>query len=322
MYGHEGAQTAPPAGAQAPEQVRWEEAYVIHWYGGPRFGLTTLGGEPYLFRSAWTATDHYGGGDLFSLQRVPGALRHLGRGDWSRAYLAERAGEEGPLHFLTWEPQPVWDAQTSPFGEGRAGGPLRRRGVFRFVPGQECAGVLWHTGQPPRPDSTLYRRPPGVPECPGVGAVVLRPGEAGWQVAVVLEAGGLPRLPQGRVRGAEGLPAALGRKLAEDTGLSGVGGWVDLGSRERLDYKRLNWQVTRYFLGFTRETGEAPQRPGLRREWFPLAEVPDLFWPEQQQLLGEVRRGLERGDYTPAERLPAPRNWALAPAGAPAGLGN
>lgn len=148
----------------------------------------------------------------------------------------------------------------------------------------------------PLPDETWFVRPPGLPERPSVGAVVLRPGD-GWRVALVIEPGEYAQLPKGGLEGCETHQQALHRELHEEAGLTAVRLVADLGVLERQNYARTRWQVTRYFLGITEEIGGPPLEPGFRLEWADLEGVPPLFWPEQTRLLERVRAGLQRGEY-------------------------
>nr|WP_246363182.1 NUDIX hydrolase [Deinococcus budaensis] len=148
----------------------------------------------------------------------------------------------------------------------------------------------------PPPDASFYVRPPGLPERPSVGAVVLRPSD-GWRVALVIEPGEYAQLPKGGLEGSETHEQALRRELHEEAGLTAVRLVADLGVLERQNYARTRWQVTRYFLGVTGEAGGPALEPGFRLEWAALDRVPPLFWPEQTRLVERVRAGLQRGEY-------------------------
>ena len=116
-------------------------------------------------------------------------------------------------------------------------------------------------------------------------------------MAVVLEADGERQLPKGGVETGETHLDALHRELLEEAGLREVTVVADLGVRERQNYARTRWQVTRYFLGVTQAEAIAPLEPGFSLEWHPLGAVPELFWPEQTRLVEEVRRGVEVGRW-------------------------
>ncbi|WP_198954215.1 hypothetical protein [Moorena bouillonii] len=57
--------------------------------------------------------------------------------------------------------------------------------------------------------------------------------------------------------------------------------------KERLDFAKQCWKKTYYFLFITDQVDGTPTDPHLSYQlgWFPIDELPTLFWPEQQELI-------------------------------------
>jgi len=100
---------------------------------------------------------------------------------------------------------------------------------------------------------------------------------------------GLPRyvLPKGGVEPGETLKEAAKREIHEEAGLCDVELFEILGIRERYDLGKSRWITTHYFLGMTDQIdgtpSDADHHYGL--VWTPLDKLPDIFWPEQQELI-------------------------------------
>jgi hypothetical protein len=68
----------------------------------------------------------------------------------------------------------------------------------------------------------------------------------------------------------------------------------ELGVRERLDLHKTSWKKTHYFLFRTSQISgpinDAHHTYVL--EWFPLDNLPKMFWPEQQELIESTRTAI------------------------------
>lgn len=143
-----------------------------------------------------------------------------------------------------------------------------------------------------RIDETWYVKPAGIYERLTAGGVVVRRAPEGLLVALVREAdldGHV--LPKGGVEPGESLDAAALREIEEESGLSQLEKRADLRVLERLESERKFWSIIHYGLfETTQESGEIrdpEHHPGMG--WFPLFELPDMFWPDERLLLESER---------------------------------
>lgn len=141
-------------------------------------------------------------------------------------------------------------------------------------------------------DHTWYQRPPHVPEHVSAGGVVARLENDRIYIALIGERGlnGFV-LPKGHVEPGESLEQAATREIAEEAGLSQLTLIAPLGTKERLDFDKRSWKKTHYFLFLTSQSKGEPSDPQHDYEikWFALETVPELFWPEQTQLIRDNR---------------------------------
>jgi len=160
-------------------------------------------------------------------------------------------------------------------------------------------------------DGSWYERPPDVGERTGAGGVVIRREGERLLVGLVRE-DGFPEyiLPKGRLEPGEDVETAARREIAEEAGLSGLRLLCKLGVRERLDFRRRQWVTTHYFLYWCDDPDSTPTdvEHVYRLHWFPLDDLPAMFWPEQRALLESSRGLIECGAPTAG----APE-WRVAP---------
>ncbi|MBI4280151.1 MAG: NUDIX hydrolase [Armatimonadetes bacterium] len=139
-------------------------------------------------------------------------------------------------------------------------------------------------------DQSWYARPPGVPAHTSAGGVVVRVERGRVYVALVRE-GDLPGyvLPKGHVEAGERPEEAARREIFEEAGLGDLRMLSSLGVRERLDYGKTSWKQTHYFLFLTDQVhGTAADRRHALA-WFPIDDLPAMFWPEQRELIESNR---------------------------------
>jgi ADP-ribose pyrophosphatase YjhB (NUDIX family) len=145
-------------------------------------------------------------------------------------------------------------------------------------------------------DNTWYTRPPGLPELTSAGGVVVRLENNRILIALATQKGHAQFvLPKGRVEAGESLEQAAVREIEEETGLHQLKLLMPLGVKERLDYSKRNWKKTHYFLFLTDQVDGTPTDAKYHDEveWFPLESFPELFWPEQTQLIRENKQKIE-----------------------------
>lgn len=145
-------------------------------------------------------------------------------------------------------------------------------------------------------DESWYIQPEGIPQSTSAGGIVVRiqNGQA-WIALVREEPYSDYILPKGRVEPGESLESAARREIAEEAGLTRLKLVASLGSRQRLNFARTRWVTIHYFLFLTTQQYGHPKdkEHRYRCEWFPLNQLPAMFWPEQQQLIEEYRPLIE-----------------------------
>lgn len=137
-------------------------------------------------------------------------------------------------------------------------------------------------------NASFYRRPPGVAIRYGAGGLVARcQGGRVW-IALVRE-GSMSHyfLPKGGIERGETEEQAARREIEEEAGFTELELLADLGVHERLNYQRNRWQVIRYYLFRTSQSVASPtdREHDYRMEWFLISELPQMFWPDQRELI-------------------------------------
>ncbi len=129
-------------------------------------------------------------------------------------------------------------------------------------------------------DKSWYIKPKGIKEELCAGGVALCNKKGAILVALTHE-NNYPNfvLPKGHIERGENAEQAAIREIKEETGLTNLNLICKLGIKERLDATKKYWKKTDYFL-FTTEYTE-----NKLVEWFPVNKLPEMFWPEQKQLI-------------------------------------
>lgn len=99
-------------------------------------------------------------------------------------------------------------------------------------------------------------------------------------------------LPKGHVENGETIEEAAIREIGEETGLKNIIILRKLGVKERLSFGGGEYKTIHYFLcdyngsdEFPVEIIDGPDK--LEARWFPLDNLPKLFWNEQEEIILE-----------------------------------
>ncbi len=164
---------------------------------------------------------------------------------------------------------------------------------------QSCKAVIdvSRAGELKSVDESWYVRPPGVPERTSTGGVSTRVEDGKILIALTRESG-LSKyvIPKGGVEPGETLERAARREILEEAGITNLTLIGKLGVRERLDAYKKRWIIAHYFLFLSEQTYGEPSDAEHHYDpgWFPLDELPELFWPEQRELIETNREKIVR----------------------------
>ena len=139
-------------------------------------------------------------------------------------------------------------------------------------------------------DETWYTRPEGVEGSVAAGGVVARVSGSEILIAVAKERGyDTAVLPKGHVDPGEDVEQAARREIAEEGGLEELQLLTKLDVKERLDFSKTEWKLTPYYLYRTDQVDVKPLEADVHTEmdWIPIEPLPNLFWPEQVELIRE-----------------------------------
>lgn len=143
-------------------------------------------------------------------------------------------------------------------------------------------------------DHSWYIRPDNITEATSAGGVVARIDNNDRVYIAVTKEIDMPMhvLPKGGIEPGELPEITARREVSEETGITDLLLLELLGIEERLTYHKNAWKTTYYYLFVTHERDVRPIDPHHTETlWYPLDEMPDLFWPEQTRL---VRQHAER----------------------------
>ncbi len=139
-------------------------------------------------------------------------------------------------------------------------------------------------------DASWYTRPEGVEESVTAGGVVARLSDGDILIAVAREHSyDSAVLPKGHVESGEDIETAARREIGEEVGVEDLELLTKLDIKERFDFSKTEWKLTHYFLYRTTQIDVKPLEANVHAEmaWVPIHPTPNLFWPEQVELIRE-----------------------------------
>jgi 8-oxo-dGTP pyrophosphatase MutT (NUDIX family) len=148
----------------------------------------------------------------------------------------------------------------------------------------------------PSIDDSWYHRPPGIAEEVSAGGIVIRTQAQQVYIALIRERGApIYVLPKGKLEPGESPEQAAYREIAEEAGLTELRLLAALGTKARLNLTKRRWKQVHYFLFETTQVQPNPQvmEAGNQLVWFPLDQLPDLYWPEQKALVDFSRTQIQ-----------------------------
>lgn len=144
-------------------------------------------------------------------------------------------------------------------------------------------------------DQSWFLKPPNIRERESAGGVVIRY-EYGIPLVALTREGPFADyiLPKGHIERGETLEETARREIMEEAGIARLDMVRFLGVRSRLDFRKRFWVHVHYFLFTTTQVDGRPTDPkhGYVCEWFPINALPELFWPEQRDLLVSLQKEL------------------------------
>jgi 8-oxo-dGTP pyrophosphatase MutT (NUDIX family) len=137
-------------------------------------------------------------------------------------------------------------------------------------------------------DESWYQFTPGLPERISAGGIIARLADDTVYVALARE-GDLPNyvLPKGGLEAGETPEQAAIREIEEEAGLTRLHLLDSMGMLERLAYNKRVWLKTHMFLYATEQVEGTPTDHHNHHGvwWFPIDELPTIFWPDQKALI-------------------------------------
>ena len=125
------------------------------------------------------------------------------------------------------------------------------------------------------------------------GGVVSRVEDGRAMIALIEKStrGGIRySLPKGKVKKKESIKKAAKREIHEETGIVKPKTIRFLAATERFNSKRSIWKTNHFYLFLTKQVECVPLEENKIVRWFPIDELPPLYWSDQGDLLNEYKQ--------------------------------
>lgn len=139
-----------------------------------------------------------------------------------------------------------------------------------------------------RVDSSWYKRPERIKVSESAGGIVTRKEANILYIAFVREGDYMEYiLPKGTRKKGEPFEETARREIREEAGFKQLVLLGLLEKNERFNFMRTKWKSITYYLFYTDEVYPKPQddKREYHCEWFPLDDLPTMFWPDQEKML-------------------------------------
>lgn len=146
-------------------------------------------------------------------------------------------------------------------------------------------------------DQSWYTRVNGVVQRYSAGGIIVRVEHDEVMVSLARQHGRTSYiLPKGTVEDGESMIDTALREIEEEAGFTELELLDDLGTRARYNFKKTRWVITHYFLFGTHQLRVTPgdSRRHDKPHWHPIDRLPDIFWPDQRELIERNRDRIVR----------------------------
>jgi ADP-ribose pyrophosphatase YjhB (NUDIX family) len=97
-------------------------------------------------------------------------------------------------------------------------------------------------------------------------------------------------LPKGQVEAGETLEETAHREIYEETGITDLRMVRFLETTERFNAKKSAWKINHFYLFTTEQINCVPLENDKIVRWFPIDNLPHMFWFDQDRLLKEHKQ--------------------------------
>jgi len=150
-------------------------------------------------------------------------------------------------------------------------------------------------------DKSWYQKPndPNFPVSNAAGGIVIRKENKKLLIALIgTDYYDNYMLPKGTQEHGEDIKSTAKREVVEETGIHDLKFICKLGTKERLTFKKTQWNTYHFFLFETKDIGGKQNlqegEDDLKLSWFDFDKLPPIFWPEQKEIIEENREKIRK----------------------------